>query len=136
VPGEMIGGDRPRVRVVLVEPDTVREIGAEFGQHAAHPVEDEIGLPAALVVMAKQRVAGRSRDGLVDHASAPVIGLVTGQKEPGPCLHCIGIGNRCPKQIFDRSYLQRHRSGLIGYRCDRPPLRWAGKANREMTYPD
>ena len=67
---------------------------------------------AAFVVMAKQRVAGRSRHGFVYHASAPVIGLVPGQKEPRPCLHCIGIGNRCPKQIFDRSYLQRHRSGL------------------------
>jgi hypothetical protein len=61
----MIGGDRARVRIVLVEPDTVREIGTEFGEHPAHPVEDEVGLPATLVMMAKQRVAGRSRDGIV-----------------------------------------------------------------------
>ena len=59
--GEVIGSDCPWVRVILVEPDAVREIGAKFLEHAAHPVEDKIGLPAALVVVAKQRVAGRSR---------------------------------------------------------------------------
>ena len=111
VPGEVIGSDRPRVRVVLVEPDTVCEIGAKFLEDATHSPEDEIGLPAALVVMTEQRVAGRPRDGLVDHAGAPVIGLVAGQKEPGPCPHRIGIGDRHPHQIFDRPYVQRHRSG-------------------------
>jgi hypothetical protein len=97
----MIGGDRARVRVILVETDAVREIGAEFAEHPAHPAEDEIGLSATLMVMAKHRVAGRPQDGLVDHAGAPVIGLVAGQKDPWSGIHCIGIVNRCPEQIFD-----------------------------------
>jgi hypothetical protein len=49
--GEVIGSDCPWVRVILVEPDAVREIGAKFLEHAAHPVEDKIGLPAALVLV-------------------------------------------------------------------------------------
>jgi hypothetical protein len=51
MPGEVIGSDCPWVRVILVEPDAVREIGAKFLEHAAHPVEDKIGLPAALVLV-------------------------------------------------------------------------------------
>ena len=82
MPGEVIGRDCPWVRVVLVEPDAVREIGAKFLEHAAHSLEDEIGLPAALVVMTEKRVAGRPRDPLVDPARAPIIGLVTSQEEP------------------------------------------------------
>jgi hypothetical protein len=54
----MIGSDGPRVRVILIEPDAVREVGAEFAEQSAHPPQDEIGLPAALV-LTEEREAGR-----------------------------------------------------------------------------
>jgi hypothetical protein len=46
----------------ISERDAVREIGAEFAEHPAHPAEDE---------------------------------------DPWSGIHCIGIVNRCPDQIFD-----------------------------------
>ena len=111
----MIGGDRPRVRVILVKSDAVREIGAEFGEHAPHPAENEIGLAAALMMMAEQRVAGRARDRLLHRPAAPIIGLVAGQEHPRPGLDSIGIGKGCSEQLVDRSDFQRHRP---------PPSRW------------
>jgi hypothetical protein len=40
VPGEMIGGNRSRHRVILIEPDRMRQVGAEFAQDTTHPPQD------------------------------------------------------------------------------------------------
>ena len=129
VPGKVIGGDGPRVRIVLIEPDGVREVGAEFAEHSAHPPQNEICLPPALVLTEK-REARRPKDRLVHPARLPIIGLVAGQKDPGPGLYRTGKGNRRTQQVVDRSYLQRHGSALIGCRRDRARLPWPRWANR------
>lgn len=49
VPGEMIGGNRSRHRVILIEPDGMRQVGAEFAQDTTHPPQNEIALTVAAV---------------------------------------------------------------------------------------
>jgi hypothetical protein len=72
MPGEVIGGDRPRVRVVLIEPDAVREVGAEFAQQPAHSPQDEVALPTAAVMAIKWK--SWRPDDLVGNADLPIIG--------------------------------------------------------------
>src|SRR5438046_246959 len=55
MPGEMIGGNRSRHRVILIEPDGMRQIGPEFAQHTTHPPQDEIALTAAAVAAMQRK---------------------------------------------------------------------------------
>ena len=47
MPRQMVGGDRFRVRIELVEPHGVAQIRAEFLQDPPHPLQNEIALPPA-----------------------------------------------------------------------------------------
>src|SRR5215469_13168497 len=108
VPGEVIGRDRARVRIILVEPDGMREIGAEFAEHLAHAAQHEIGLTAARVVPAVSGEPGKSRDGGIDGATAPIEGFVAGQEDPRPGFYGISIGGGRSGQVLDRFDLNRH----------------------------
>jgi hypothetical protein len=97
-----------RVRVVLVKPHGVGQVGAEFPQYPLHPLQDEIALaPAAR--SPEQRKTGRPCHSL-RHAALEIERLMPGQEDPLPGLDGIGIGHRHAEQI-DRFHLDaRHLS--------------------------
>src|SRR5262249_42957457 len=96
-----------RVGVVLIQPDAVREIGAELAEQLAHALQDEIALASA-AVMAMERKARRPGDLLWD-AGFTVIRLVPGQEEPRAGLDGIGVGHWRAQQPRDGFHLQcRH----------------------------
>ena len=99
---QMIGGDRFRVRVVLVEPHGMRGVRAEFPQYPLHPLQDEIALAAA-ARSAIQRETGRPRHRFRD-AALEIERLMPGQKDPLPGLHRIGVLDRRSQQL-DRFHL-------------------------------
>ena len=105
--GQVVGGDRARVGIVLIEPDRMREIGAVLAQQPRHPLQHVIGFAAAPVMRA---VCGKSRrpaDTGVDLPGLPVEGLVSGQEDPWPGLDRTGIRDRHTEQL-DRFDFQRH----------------------------
>jgi hypothetical protein len=106
VPGEMIGGNRSRHRVILIEPDGMRQVGAEFAQHTTHPLQDEIALTAAALAAMKRKP--RRPGNLVRGAGLPIVRFVPGKENPRTGFDGIGIRDRCPKKAVDRLYIQHH----------------------------
>ena len=107
VPSQMVGGDRFRVRIVLVEPHGPAQLGPEFPQDMPHPLQDEIALPAA-AGSPEQRKPRRPRHGLRD-AAGEIKRLVPGQKDPRPRLDRIGVRHRQAQQIDRFDFDPRHR---------------------------
>jgi hypothetical protein len=103
VAGEMIGGNRSRYWVILIEPDGMRQIGAEFAQHTTHPPQDEIALTAAAVAAMKRKPRRPSH--LVGDAGLPVVRFVPSKENPGTGFDGIGVRDRCPKKAVDRLYV-------------------------------
>ena len=90
----MIGVDRGRGRIELIEAHTLTKVGAEFLQDPTHPLQDEIAL-APPARPAEEREPRRARYRLGD-ADGEIEGLMTGQENPRPGLHRIGVGNTAP----------------------------------------
>ena len=120
----VIGGDRLRVRVVLVEPHRVRQVGAEFLQDAAHALQDEVALAAA----ARQPVERKARrpGDLRRRAGREIDGLVAGQEQPRPGLDRIGVGERGAEQMVDRLDLDARHHRLPAF-PDAIPVRFAAQ---------
>src|SRR6185503_7801560 len=110
VSGMVIGGDRLRVRIVLVETYRVRQVRAELLQDAPHALQDEIALAAA----ARQPVERKTgRPGYRRRrAGSKIDGLVTGQEQPRAGLDCIGVRERGSEQMLDRLDLDARHCGL------------------------
>jgi hypothetical protein len=92
MPGEVVGIDRKRGRIILVEADGVAEIGPEFAQNVPHALEDEIALAAAS--RPSEHRKARWACHLRGDAACEVESLVPGQKNPRPSLDRIGVANR------------------------------------------
>src|SRR5438477_6883905 len=64
-------GTKPEVGAILIEPDGMRQVGAEFAQHRTHPSQDKIALTAAAVAAMKRKP--RRPGDIVRDAGLPVV---------------------------------------------------------------
>jgi hypothetical protein len=74
------GTDISAVQLLCVEPDGMRQVGAEFAQDTTHPPQDEIALTAAALAAMKRKP--RRPGNLVRGAGLPIVRFVPSKENP------------------------------------------------------